>query len=172
MTVRFALSRPDAVRLRWRIDETRRRSKDVTPAWLAAETPVRKAIGEWFDAEGRGWVPLAPKTVLARRNRWGYYRQGFREGPTGRILHARHVLRQSLTETGGRNASDPTARRWTFGSRVRYAGLHHLGAAGLDRSPLPARPLVPLDDTLPGIVLGAIRVHVLWPWRQRGPWEA
>lgn len=170
MSFRLVISRPDAPRLRWRVTETRKRLRDLRPAFAAAEGPVRSVITAWFNAQGHGWAPLSPKTVAARANKWGYYRTGFREQASSRILHARHVLRDSLTKSGGKNISHFTRRRWEFGSKVRYASVHHTGGlVGAHRSALPARKLVPLSDALPRAVLGPINTHVLFAWRQNYP---
>ncbi len=167
--LRIAISLPDATALRWRVQEMRRRAKDLREAFWRSETPVRNAILSWFSSEGRGgWVGLARKTIMARANRWGYYRQGFREGPVHRILHARHRLLRSLTEPGPGHVSGFTARSWTLGSNIRYAAIHHRGGAiGMSRNPLPPRPLIPRDDTLSKIVADQIKRYVMWPWRQR-----
>jgi len=166
---RFRVSFPDYARIANNITQTRANFKDMKKGYGKAETKVHAAVKEWFDTEGRGsWVGLARSTIEARSNRWGYYRLGFREGPAHRILHARHVLRRSLTSRGAKNFSYMQGKVWRFGSEDPKAAIHDAGGeAGSSRNPLPARRVVPRKQVR-AIVAGELRLHVLGPWLKRG----
>lgn len=164
-SLEFLIRRPDAARLRYRVVETRKRARDMKAGFRKAEPKVHRAVRRWFDSEGEGgWVGLARSTIEARANRWGYYKRGFREGPTHKILHARHDLVRSLTKRGGKNLSRITKRTWSYGSSDRKAAIHHRGGRSGVR-PLPRRAVVP-PGRLPKIVGEELREHVLFPWRQ------
>lgn len=79
------------------------RVRDARPAFIVMAANLRQKIGrEQFETEGRArgtpWPALRPKTVLARRRRWGYYRRAPRGTP--RILHWAGGLRRSLENRG------------------------------------------------------------------------
>jgi len=161
------IRRPDGARIRYRVEETRRRARDLRPGFEEAMERVRDEVRQWFETEGRGtWAGLALSTIRARANRWGYYRRGFREGPAHRVLHARHDLVRSLTRTGGKHVSRARGRRrWEFGTEDPKASYLHRGdRSGMNRFPRPARPLVPRDRLAP-VVGKELLDHVLWAWR-------
>lgn len=103
---------------------------DLSPAWRVIAENLRQFETKVFDEEGkpilgRAWDELKPRTVAARRGRWGHYRKPSNEGPARRILHWTHRLRDSLTKEGHADQiEDVSPQRLRFGSLVEYAPYH------------------------------------------------
>lgn len=89
-------------------------------------------IDERFEAQGPGWAPNAPATLM----------QGYRGKPIKNkgILHRSGHLRDSFTH-------DVSDHHVTIGTNVAYAPIHHFGGqAGKNHKvKIPARPFMPID---------------------------
>lgn len=116
------------------------RLADIVPMYDALYATFRKIEQKRFDAEGPGWMSLAPSTVTSRGgsdhpilNRKGLPEQ---KGRTG------GQLRKSLTTKGAKNAVvEPLPDGLFMGTSDPVARYHQDGT-----QKMPARPVVDMTE--------------------------
>lgn len=115
-----------------RTDAVGERAEDVRPVFRVIREDWRQDQLEHFESRGGGqWKPNAPTTVARKR----------RQSIDVRVLHAKNVLKDSLTKPRARFAVQRvTTGELRFGTRAGVARIHEQGLGGL-----PRRKVVSID---------------------------
>lgn len=128
---------------------------DLRWFWRRCVGPVADAHAAMFDAEGPGWIPLAPMTVRLRQSRQRYYSRPSSEGPNARILHWTHGLRNSLASRA-RNGTRLSVR--LLGTDSMTWGTSHPAAEELHR----VRPMLATAASLEAVMGEARAIIPRW----------
>jgi len=110
---------------------------------------------------GRGWAPLAPRTIQARTRRWGYYRQapGAGSAPMGPPNQWTRRLRDSFQPANADHVEMVSDEVLTWGSAVPYGRFVHRRRVILGfRDDFQQRELLyqPLRLYVQGVPIGTI----------------
>lgn len=141
------------------------RINDLGPAFAVTADLLEAHVQATFETQGsrigRAWQALAPKTVRARAERWGYYgvRAPREAGPAGPILHWSRRLRRSFQRGGVGHYRILSESSLIWGSGVRYAKYHQ---SRLPRAKIPYRPMLGFRDEFQRreILFQPVRMHL------------